>query len=101
MYVKLCGSIDNGDHITHVLHKLHLSYELIIRYLLLMYTYKAMHNMAPSHLNCLINVGRPVGTIRSSTEILLVVPKIALNRHVKRTLKIGGYIMNGIPLVSI
>ena len=49
--------------------------------------------MAPSYLNCLINVSKPVRTTRSSTKILLVVPKIALNRYGKRTFKMGAAIL--------
>ena len=79
------------DHMTPVLRELHwLPLELRVNYKVLMYTYKAMHNMAPSYLTCLVNKSKPVRTTRSSTKILLVVPKITLNRYGKRTFQMGA-----------
>ena len=77
-----------------MLCKLHwLPFELTVNYKVCMYTYKAIRNMVPSYPNCLINVCKPVRTTRSSTKMLLVVPKIALNRYDKRTFKIGAAIL--------
>ena len=39
------------------------------------------------------NVSKPVRTTHSSTKILLVVPKIALNRYSKCTFKMGAAIL--------
>ena len=55
-----------------------------------MYTFKAIHNIAPSYLNCLINVSKPVWITRSSAKILLVVLKIDLNIYSKKTFQIGA-----------
>ena len=44
--------------------------------------------MAPSYLNCLINVSNTF--TRLSTNSLLVVPKIALNGYGKGTFKMGA-----------
>ena len=66
------------DHMTPVLRKLHrVPFKLRVNYKVRMYAYKVIHTMAPSYLNCSINVSKPVRTTRSSTQFLLVVPNIA------------------------
>ena len=51
-----------------------------------------MHNMASiSYLTCLANkISKPVKSTRSSTQILIVVPKITLNIQGKRAFKMGA-----------
>ena len=49
--------------------------------------------MAPSYLNCLINFSKPVITIHTSTKMLLVLPKTALNKSGKRTFEMGAAIL--------
>ena len=56
-------------------------------YKVLMYI-KTMHNMALS--TCLVGKSKPVRTTCSSTQFLLVVPKIAWNSYGKHTYTIGG-----------
>ena len=48
-------------HMTPVLRELHwLPFELGVNYKVLMYTYKAMHNILPSYLTRLVNKGKTV-----------------------------------------
>ena len=56
--------------------------------MVLRYTYKAIHNIEPSCLNCLINVSKPVRTTHQSTIILN-----ALNRNVESTFKMDAAII--------
>ena len=39
-------------------------------YKVVMYTYKAIHNITSSYLNCLINASNPIRTTRSSIKMM-------------------------------
>ena len=64
-----------------------VSWVSIIRYYV-QYTYKAMRNMMPSYLTCLVNTSKRVWTTRSNTKILI--PKITLKRYSEHTFKMGA-----------
>ena len=68
---------------TRVLCKLYwLPFELRVNYKVLMYTYEAMHNMAPSYLTCLVNKVTQLGLHdQVETNLFNRVRKIILNRY--------------------
>ena len=64
------------DHITPVLKKLHwLPIRERITFKLLLLTYKAQHNMAPSYLSDLLTIYQPIRSLRSESKGLLCIPK--------------------------
>ncbi|XP_078272170.1 uncharacterized protein LOC144602922 [Rhinoraja longicauda] len=63
------------DHITPVLYKLHwLPIPQRIQYKILLMTYKALHNLAPSYLTDLLHRHTPTCTLRSAAANLLSPP---------------------------
>ena len=64
------------DHITPVLINLHwLPIEHRVIFKLLLFTYKALHGLAPDYLANLLTFYKPVRTLRSSRSINLFVPR--------------------------
>ena len=64
------------EHITPVLINLHwLPIEQRVIFKLLLYTYKALHGLAPDYLANLLNFYTPVRSLRSSKSIILSVPR--------------------------
>ena len=64
------------DHITPVLHRLHwLPIRYRIQFKLILLTWKALHDMAPSYICTLITPHVPSRRLRSSDKQLLSVPR--------------------------
>ena len=69
------------DHISPVLASLHwLPVKFRIEFKILLLTYKALNNMAPSYLKELIVPYHPTRALRSQNSGLLVVPKVSKSR---------------------
>ncbi len=68
-----------NEHITPVLGHLHwLPIRYRIQFKILLFTYKALHNLAPSYLSELLHVYVPTRSLRSSASVTLVVPSVRL-----------------------
>ncbi|KAK0151427.1 hypothetical protein N1851_007280 [Merluccius polli] len=68
------------NHITPILQQLHwLPIKHRIEFKILLFTFKAIHNLAPSYLSDLLHVATPSRTLRSSASIHLTVPSARLN----------------------
>lgn len=68
-----------NEHITQVLEHLHwLPIRYRIQFKILLFTYKALHDLAPSYLSDLLHVYVPSRTLRSSASVTLVVPSVRL-----------------------
>ena len=64
------------DHITPVLIRLHwLPVAYRVQYKLLLYTYKALHGLAPPYLQELVSPYQPTRTLRSDSAGLFCVPR--------------------------
>ena len=73
---RLITRTKKSDHITPVLINLHwLPIEHRVIFKLLLYTYKALHGLAPDYLANLLTFYKPVRTLRSSRSINLSVPR--------------------------
>ena len=72
---RLITRTKTSDHITPVLLNLHwLPIEHRVIFKLLLYTYKALHGLAPDYLANLLTFYKPVRTLRSSRSSNLSVP---------------------------
>ena len=66
-----------NEHITPILKRLHwLPVKARIEFKILVLTYKCLHDMAPVYLMDLIVEYKPIRTLRSQDNSLLIVPKI-------------------------
>ena len=73
---RLITRTKKSDHITPVLINLHwLPIEHRVIFKLLLYTYKALHGLAPDYLANLLTFYKPVRILRSSRSINLSVPR--------------------------
>ena len=73
---RLITRTKKSDHITPVLINLHwLPIEHRVIFKLLLYTYKALHGLAPDSLANLLTFYKPVRTLRSSRSTNLSVPR--------------------------
>lgn len=67
-------------HITPVLFQLHwLPIEYRINFKILLHTFKAIHNLAPPYLSDLIHINTPTRSLRSTSSINLIVPRVRLS----------------------
>ncbi len=77
--VRLIAHTIKNDHITSILYHLHwLPVSLRINYKILIFTYKALHNLSLTYLSDLLLPYVPARSLRSSSEGLLVTPKFLL-----------------------
>ena len=78
-------------HITPILHQLHwLPVINRIQFKLLVLVYKALHGPAPKYLVDLVQPYVPTRALRSSTENLLVVPRVRLSTVGGRAFSVVG-----------
>ena len=64
------------SHITPVLQELHwLPVDLRIKFKILMYTYKGLHEQAPGYICDMLHVYKPARTLRSMDSSMTVVQK--------------------------
>ncbi len=88
-----------NEHITPVLGHLHwLPIRYRIQFKILLFTYKALHNLAPSYLSELLHVYVPTRSLRSSASVTLVVPSVRLTTVGSRAFScIAPTIWNTLP----
>ncbi len=88
-----------NEHITPVLGHLHwLPIRYRIQFKILLFTYKALHNLAPSYLSELLHVYVPTRSLRSSASVTLVVPSVRLTTMGSRAFScIAPTIWNTLP----
>ena len=76
----------NPEHITPVLRSLHwLPVEFRIRFKILLFTYKCIHNLAPHYLCSLVTLHQPTRSLRSESKQLLQIPKSRLKSYGDRS----------------
>ena len=83
---RLITRTKKSDHITPVLinpHWLPIEHRVIFK--LLLYTYKALHGLAPDYLASLLTFYKPVRTLRSSRSNNLSVPRSRTSTYGDRT----------------
>uniref|UniRef100_A0A3P9LRF3 Reverse transcriptase domain-containing protein n=1 Tax=Oryzias latipes TaxID=8090 RepID=A0A3P9LRF3_ORYLA len=67
------------NHITPILQQLHwLPIPFRIQYKILLYTFKAFHNLAPPYFSDLLHISIPARSLRSSSSIQFSVPSARL-----------------------
>lgn len=88
-----------NEHITPVLRHLHwFPIRYRIQFKTLLFTYKALHNLAPSYLSELFHVYSPTRSLRSSASVTLVVPSVHLTTMGSRAFScIAPKIWNTLP----
>uniref|UniRef100_A0A3P9I249 Reverse transcriptase domain-containing protein n=1 Tax=Oryzias latipes TaxID=8090 RepID=A0A3P9I249_ORYLA len=76
---RIISRTPSFSHITPVLHQLHwLPITSRIQFKLLLFTFKALHNLAPPYLSDLVHVKTPSRSLRSSSSVQLSVPPARL-----------------------
>ena len=87
-------------HVSPVLKALHwLPVEQRITFKILLLTYKAINNLAPSHLSQLLVHYNPTRSLRSAGKYLLEVPKVRLKTYGDRAFSVGvPKLWNVLPL---
>jgi len=79
------------DNISPVLVELHwLPVEFRIQYKVLLYTYKALHGLAPQYISDLLQEYKPMRTLRSSSQSLLMVPKSRTVTYGSRSFRVAA-----------
>uniref|UniRef100_A0A3B3RKC8 Reverse transcriptase domain-containing protein n=1 Tax=Paramormyrops kingsleyae TaxID=1676925 RepID=A0A3B3RKC8_9TELE len=86
-------------HITPVLQELHwLPITYRIQFKILLLTFKAIHDLAPSYLSDLIQINRPSRSVRSSSSLHLTVPHTRLTTMGGRAFSYSAaYLWNTLP----
>uniref|UniRef100_A0A3Q2ZIU4 Reverse transcriptase domain-containing protein n=1 Tax=Kryptolebias marmoratus TaxID=37003 RepID=A0A3Q2ZIU4_KRYMA len=77
---RIITKTPSSHHITPVLHQLHwLPVSFRIQFKIIMYTFKAIHNLAPSYLSDLVHITTHSRSLRSSSSIHLNIPPVRLS----------------------
>ena len=89
-----------SEHISPILRSLHwLPVSKRIDYKIMILTYKCLHNLAPSYLQDLIHPYQPSRSLRSSSQVLLQIPKTRLKTYGDRSFaKAAPTLWNSLPL---
>ena len=88
---RILTGTPRDNHITPVLFKLHwLPIEARILFKILLFTYKAYHNLAPAYINDLVHHYDPDISLRSSAEYLLETPRSRLKTYGDRAFSVVG-----------
>ena len=87
------------EHITPLLVSLHwLPVQYRIKYKILLYTFKALNNLAPVYLQELVNAYQPTRALRSEDLQLLKAPRIRNKTYGERRLdKSAATLWNSLP----
>lgn len=87
------------DHITPVLYKLHwLPVKHRIEFKILTLTYRCLHGLAPPYLTALLDPYMPTRTLRSSSSLLLKIPKSMKKSYGDRAFRIAApHLWNKLP----
>ena len=88
---RLVTRTKKQDHITPVLKSLHwLPVQSRIIYKILTLTYRCLHQKAPEYLTALIHPHNPPRNLRSSTSLLLDVPRSRLSHYGDWAFSVAG-----------
>ena len=87
------------DHITPVLFNLHwLPIYYRINYKIILFTFKALHGLAPSYICNLISKYKPVRCLRSADKMLLTSPSYNLKSYGYRSFQVSAPVLwNSLP----
>ncbi|XP_033473239.1 glucose-6-phosphate exchanger SLC37A1 isoform X3 [Epinephelus lanceolatus] len=87
------------DHITPVLRHLHwLPVKYRIDFKILLLTFKALHNQAPSYLSEFLHIYTPSRTLRSSSALQLISPSASLSTMGSRAFSCSDpHLWNSLP----
>ena len=97
---RLVAKQPRAAHISPVLKSLHwLPVEHRITFKVLLLTYKAINNLAPSYLSHLLVHYNPTRSLRSAEKYLLEVPKVRLKTYGERAFSVAApKLWNALPL---
>jgi hypothetical protein len=95
---RLITRTKRRDHITPVLVKLHwLPVEYRTAYKVLLYTYKALHGLAPQYICELVEAYKPTRSLRSASKSLLIVPTSRTSTYGSRSFRVSAPLLwNGL-----
>ncbi|XP_030258290.1 uncharacterized protein LOC115572404 [Sparus aurata] len=72
---RIITKTPSSHHITPILQQLHwLPINQRIQFKILLYTFKAIHNLAPPYLSDLLRISTPARSLRSSSSLRLTIP---------------------------
>ena len=96
---RVVKRVPRRAHITPILKELHwLPVAKRIEYKILLYTFKALHNLAPVYLTELVEPYQPTRCLRSQSQSLLRVPKTKTTTYGRRSFSAASPVLwNKLP----
>ncbi len=96
---RLITRTPRRDHIKPVLYQLHwLPIEQRVKYKLLLYAFKAVNGIAPVYIQDMFQVHTPGRSLRSSTQLLLQVPKTKTVTYGEKSIRaVTAKLWNNLP----
>lgn len=97
---RLIVGAAKNEHMSPILQQLHwLPVKFRIDLKILMLTYKALNNQAPDYISELLTLYKPSRALRSSCQMLLVVPKTKTKLYGDRSFAASAPILwNALPV---
>ena len=97
---RLVTRTKKQDHISPVLKDLHwLPVEYRPKFKILLYTFKALHHIAPTYIQELVAVYQPRRSLRSENSLTLTVPKVRTATYGERCFnKSAAVLWNNLPM---
>ena len=97
---RLVTCTKKRDHISPVLKDLHwLPVEYRPKFKILLYTFKALHHIAPTYIQELVAVYQPRRSLRSENSLTLTVPKVRTATYGERCFnKSAAVLWNNLPM---
>ena len=97
---RLVTGTKKREHMTPILRDLHwLPVECRPKFKILLYTFKALHKIAPAYIQELVSVYQPRRSLRSENSFTLTVPKIRSATYGMRCFdKCAGMLWNDLPM---
>ena len=99
MAARVVAGLKKRDHITDTMYRLHwLPVRVRIQFKVLLLTYKALNNLAPSYISDLLTIYDPTRSSRSEDgPIRLTVPRTKSVRYSRCFYAIAPGLWNGLP----
>nr|XP_054752548.1 uncharacterized protein LOC129258279 [Lytechinus pictus] len=96
---RLVSRSKKHNHITPILKELHwLPIKSRIRFKVLLITFNAVHGFAPQYISELVSPYTPSRTLRSSTQLLIQVPRLRTKTHGERSFSYSAQTLwNSLP----
>ena len=97
---RLISRSKKRDHITPVLKNLHwLPIESRPKFKILLFTFKALHELAPAYIQELLTVYQPIRSLRSESNFTLTVPRVRSTTYGTRCFaKSAAVLWNDLPM---